>query len=82
MNSRLKVAVLDEGMNLAGEQIDAGQQTDRAVALVFVIAGDGRMPAGLGRQIRSRRRDRLNARLLVIGDDRHRLAWLLPRSPS
>jgi len=42
------VAVLDEGVNLPGEQIDAGQQTDRAVALVLVIARDGRMPAGLG----------------------------------
>ncbi len=29
------VAVPGEGVNLAGEQIDAGQQTDRAVALVF-----------------------------------------------
>jgi len=27
-NSRLAVAVLDEGVNLPGEQIDAGQQTD------------------------------------------------------
>ena len=32
------VAVPDEGVNLTGEQIDAGQQTDRAVALVFMIA--------------------------------------------
>jgi len=31
------VAVPDEGVNLAGEQINAGQQTDRAVALVFMI---------------------------------------------
>src|SRR5216684_5937582 len=35
------VAVLDEGVNFAGEQIDAGQQTDRAVALVLVIAREG-----------------------------------------
>jgi hypothetical protein len=71
------VAVLDKGMNLAGEQINAGQQTDRAVALVFVIAGEGRMPTGLGGQVRSRRRDRLNARLLVIRDNHHRIARLL-----
>src|SRR5262249_2227095 len=32
------MAVPDEGVNLTGEQIDAGQQTDRAVALVLVIA--------------------------------------------
>ena len=31
------VAVLDEGVDLAGEQIDAGQQADRAMALVLVI---------------------------------------------
>ena len=49
------VAVLDEGVNLPGEQIDAGQQTDRAVALVLVIAREGRMPAGFGRQVRGRR---------------------------
>src|SRR5208337_3235746 len=28
------VAVLDQGVNLAGQQVDAGQQTDRAVALI------------------------------------------------
>src|SRR5271157_4636817 len=32
------VAVLDEGVDLAGEQIDAGQQADRSVALVLVVA--------------------------------------------
>src|SRR5271165_5125268 len=44
------VAVLDEGVDLAGEQIDAGEQADRAVALVLVVARQGRMSAGLGRQ--------------------------------
>ena len=33
------VTVLDQGMDPAGEQVDPGQQTDRAVALVFMIAG-------------------------------------------
>ena len=42
------VAVPDEGVNLAGEQVNAGQQADRAVALVFMIARKGRMHAGLG----------------------------------
>src|SRR5271166_1697361 len=42
------VAVLDEGVDLAGEQIDAGQQADRSVALVLVVAREGRMSAGLG----------------------------------
>ena len=71
------VAVLDEGVNLAGEQVDAGQQTDRAMALILMIAREGRVLAGLGRQVRSRGRDRLDAGLLVIGDDRHRIAQLL-----
>src|SRR5208337_1851207 len=62
------VAVLDQGVNLAGQQVDAGQQTDRAVALILMIAREGRVLAGLGRQVRSRRRDRLDAGLLVIGD--------------
>ena len=34
------------------------------------------MHAGLGRQVRCRIGDRLDARLLVVGDDRHRLVWL------
>src|SRR6202040_3794141 len=32
------MAVLDEGVNLASQQIDAGQQADCASALVFMIA--------------------------------------------
>jgi hypothetical protein len=35
------------------------------------------MYAGLGRQVWSGACDRLDARLLVVGDDRHRLIWLL-----
>src|SRR5262252_4645195 len=73
------MAVLDQGVNLAGEQIDTGQQTDCAIALVLVIAREGRMFAGLRRQVRSGRSERLNARLLVVGDDRHRIARLLFR---
>ena len=30
------VAILRQGVNLAGQQIDTGQQADRAVAPVFV----------------------------------------------
>ena len=71
------MAIPDQGVNLAGQQIDAGQQADRAVAFVFVIAREGRMHAGLGRQIGGRRCDRLDARLFVVGDDRHRVARLL-----
>src|SRR5215471_2629753 len=71
------MAVPDEGVNLTGEQIDAGQQTDRAVALVLVIAREGRMPARLGRKVWGRGGDRLDTGLLVIGDDRHRIARFL-----
>ena len=69
------MTVLDQGVNLACEKVDAGQQADRAVALVFELAGKAWAPAGLGRQVGSRGRDRLNAGFLVIGQDRHLLAW-------
>ena len=49
------VAIPDEGVNLTGDEVDAGQQTDRAMALVFMIAAEGRVCAGFGRQVRGRR---------------------------
>jgi hypothetical protein len=70
------VAVSDQGMDLASEQIDPGQQAERAVAFVFMIACEARMHAGLGRQIRRGRRNGLNARLFIAGDDRYGLAGL------
>ncbi len=54
------VAILDQSVNRAGEQVDAGQQADRAVAFIFMIAREGRVRAGLGRQIRGGRGDRLD----------------------
>ena len=79
------MAILDESVNLAGKEVDPGQQTDRAVALILVVAREGRVLAGLGRQVGSRGGDRLDAGLLIIGDDRHRIARLLlcwpPPSP-
>ena len=45
----------------------------------LVIARQGRMSAGPGRQVRGRRGDCLNAGLLIVGDDRHRIARLLFR---
>jgi hypothetical protein len=41
------LAIPDEGMNLTGQQIDASQQTDGAVALIFMIAREGRLDARL-----------------------------------
>src|SRR5438309_2981265 len=70
------VAVSNEGVDLPREQINSGQQAERAMAFVLMIARKGRMDAGLGRQIRRRRCDGLDSRLFVIGDDRHRLGWL------
>jgi hypothetical protein len=43
------MTVPDKGVNLTGEQIDTGQQTDSAIAFIFAIAREGRMHAGLGR---------------------------------
>jgi hypothetical protein len=68
--------VPDERVNLTGEQINTGQQTDSAMAFLFVIACEGRVHAGLGWQVRRRVGDRLNSWLLVIGDDRDGIARL------
>ena len=57
------MAILDKGVDLAGEQIKAGQQTDRAVALGFAIARKPLVDARLGRQVRCGGRNRLKARL-------------------
>ena len=35
------VTILDQGMNLAANKIDAGQQADRAVAFIFKLPGKG-----------------------------------------
>jgi hypothetical protein len=40
------MAILDQSVNLTGEQIDAGQQADRAITLIFMIAREGRMGTG------------------------------------
>ena len=69
------MAILDKGVDLAGEQINSRQQTERAMALVFVITreGSGGRQAR-GGKLRRRRGDGLDSRLFVVGDDRHRLA--------
>jgi hypothetical protein len=61
---------LDAGVDDAGHQIDAGQQALRPQSNVLVIACDGPMTHGLGRQVGRLVGERLDARLLVIGDDR------------
>ena len=56
--------VPDERVDLAGEQIDPGQQAERAMAFVLMIPRE----AGIAwhwRQIRCRRGDGLDSRLLV-----------------
>src|SRR5450631_1226442 len=45
------VAVFDQGVDLAGEQIDPGQQAERAMALVLMIARECRVGTGHRRQI-------------------------------
>jgi hypothetical protein len=39
------VTVSDQGMDLAGEQINSGQQAERAMAFVLMIAREGRVHA-------------------------------------
>ena len=60
---------LDAGVDDAGHQIDAGQQALRPQSNVFVIARDGPMTHGLGRQVGRLVGERLDTRLLVIGDE-------------
>src|SRR5712691_5604264 len=43
------VALLDQGMDLAGEQINPGEQAERTMALILMIAREGRIHTGLGR---------------------------------
>jgi hypothetical protein len=52
------MAILDQRMDLAGDEVDAGQQAGSAVALVFMLPCEGRMDAGLRGQIRGGRRPR------------------------
>jgi hypothetical protein len=60
------VAILDQGVDLASNEVDAGQQADGAVALIFVLTRESRMEAGLGRKVRGGRGDGLDPRLLVV----------------
>src|SRR4249919_2803858 len=65
-------------VDLAGEQIDPGQQAERAMAFVLMIPREARMAAWHWRQIRCRRGDGLDSRLLVVRDDRDRLLRFSP----
>jgi len=71
------VAISNQRVDLSAEQINPGQQAERAMAFVLMIPREGRMHARHWRQIRRRGRDRLDARLLVKGDDRYRFLRLL-----
>jgi len=73
------MAVAHQGMHLPADEINPSEQADRAVAFVFVVAGKTRMPARFGWQVRGAGCDRLNARLLVIGDHRDLFVALLLR---
>ncbi|MET4754425.1 hypothetical protein ABIB08_008804 [Bradyrhizobium sp. RT11b] len=68
------VTVSDESVDLAGEQINPGQQAERAVPLVLGVARKAGVDAGFGRQIRRRRCDGLDSRLFVARHERHRLS--------
>src|ERR1700744_6744486 len=67
------VAVSNERMDLPGKQVDSGQQAQRAMTFVLVIPREGRVDAGLGRQIGCCGCDGLDSRLFVVGNDRHSL---------
>jgi hypothetical protein len=56
------MAILDQRTELAGDEVDAGQQADRAVALISLPC-EGRVDAGLQAANPGRRRDRVDTRL-------------------
>jgi hypothetical protein len=68
------MAILDTGVNLAREQVDPGEQAQRAMAFVFMITRPACMQPRLRWQLGSGAADRLDARLLVLRDDRD--VWL------
>ncbi|WP_353843691.1 hypothetical protein [Mesorhizobium sp.] len=68
------MAISHERMDLAGKQINPGQQAERAMALVLMVAREGGVGARQGRQIRRPRCDGLDSGLFIARDDRHRLA--------
>src|ERR1700730_18207767 len=70
------MSILDKRMDLAGHEINPGQEAQRTMALILVIPGEGRMTAGFRRQVRRRRADRLHAGFLVVRDDGLALACL------
>ena len=76
------MAIFDAGVNLSREQVDACQQAQCPVTFVFVIACNARMLIRHRRQVRRGVGDRLDARFLVVGDERHRVARLLASLPA
>src|SRR6201997_5524248 len=60
------MTILDKGVDLAGEQINSRQQTERAMAFVFMITREGRVAARHGLQTRRRGGDGLDSRLFVV----------------
>src|SRR5208283_345622 len=72
------VALLDTRMHLASQQVDPGEQAQCAMALVFVVARKALMLSRLRRQVGCGVGDRLDAGLLVVGNE----AWFKPRSHS
>jgi hypothetical protein len=61
------MAILDQRVHPASEQVDAGHQGHRAMTLVFVIALDGGLGAGYWSQIGRHVADGLDPGFLVIG---------------
>jgi hypothetical protein len=57
----------------------SGRRARPDAAFVFKLACEGGMHDGLRQQIRSGGCDRLDARLFIVGDDRHRVDWLVFR---
>ena len=62
------VAILNKRVNLARYEVNAGQQTDRAMALILVLTCEGWRYPRFWRQVWSGCCSSLDPRLLVVGD--------------
>src|SRR3954447_24812651 len=74
MNSRLRWRSLTRAWTLPVTRSIPASRLTVPCRLYSMLAGKGRVHAGLRRQIGGGRSDRVNAWLLVVRDDRHSIA--------
>src|SRR5882757_261902 len=74
MNSRLRWRSLTRACTLPVSRSIPANRLSVPWPFVLIVTREGRVDAGFGRQIRRSRRNGLDSRLFIVGDDRRRLA--------